>query len=155
MWCDVMSDSWQPELSSWTDKFPDLVWWLDLNDRKIPRGSIEVATRPLLDNTTGLVWDMRIDHRGIPVGPLGRDHDGFKGTFKEKRTELKYENWQYELIVWCLLKMIDEQWRSDQCYHVIKHFWKNLSGQPPLTVATVTSWWRTHLGRKREGILWP
>lgn len=153
-----MSESWKPDFPNWKDRFPDLVWWMDLNEgRKVSRGSIDVDMRPLLDNSSGEIWLMRVDHRGIPMGPVNQDPDGeeFKGRYREKQTELKYEVWQYSLIVWCLQKMLFEQWKIQECYDVIRHFWRNLPGQPPLSSKSVGVWWAMHIKEKKKGILWP
>jgi hypothetical protein len=148
-----MFDDWKPDFPSWKDRFPDLVWWLDLNDRKVPRGEFGAETRPILDNTSGEVWDMRIDHRGFPMASSVRDAN--TESFRHRRSELKYEVWQYALIIWCLQKILFESWSKTECYQVIRHFWHNLSGQAPLTAQTVNYWVTVHKGHKKEGLLWP
>ena len=146
-----MSESWKPDFPNWKDRFPDLVWWLDLSERKVPRGWFEVDTRLVRDNTTGQVWEMYLDHRGLPSGRVRVGTESYK--FKE--SELKYEVWQYALIVWCLQKIVFEDWRPIECYHIIKHFWKNLTGQAPLIPQTVGIWMASHYLYKKQGILWP
>ena len=152
-----MSDDWKPNFPKWQDRFPDLVWWMELNEgKKVPRGSFQLPTQPRVDYSTGQMWQTRMDHRGSPlIGPVNSSDPEGPTLFREKQTELKYEKWQYELIVWCLQKILFENWDIRECYDVIRAFWRHLNGQAPLTVSTVTSWYRTHLYHKKEGILWP
>lgn len=150
-----MSDNWKPDFPNWKAKFPDLVWWLDYNTRKVPRGSLHKEMRPIVDNTTGLTWMMRVNPAGVPIGPVVRDHDDYVGSYKYAVSELKYDVWQYMLIVWCLQKMIFEDWKVGECYSIIKHFWQHLPGQAPLTSRSISMWVRIHRQKKKEGLLWP
>lgn len=151
-----MSESWKPDFPNWKDKFPDLVWWLDLNDDRVPRGTVEMETRMIRDSTTGEVWEMYIDHRGSGVSKAIRvDMDGYANSFKFKKAQMRLEVWQYALIVWCLQRIVFEGWRPIECFRIIKHFWRNLSGQPPLVVQSVALWVGTHKRYKKKGILWP
>lgn len=151
-----MSESWKPEFPSWKDRFPDLTWWLDLNEgKKFPRGTFEIDTKPVVDNTTGQVWEMYLDHRGLPTDRVRVNPGGVPTKFGQKHSELKYEVWQYALIVWCLQKVVFDDWRPLECFHIIKHFWRNLPGQAPLIPQTVGVWTASHYMYKKEGILWP
>lgn len=154
MWSSFMSDDWKPKFENWQNRFPDLVWWLDYNTRKVPRGTVKFKMREVLDNTTEQAWHMRVDGRGKPVAPIVTtswdDH-----SLGLAETELKYDVWQYSLIAWCLQKIAFEGWKIRECYDVIKHFWRHLPGQPPLTSNTVSIWWAYHCKFKKEGLLWP
>lgn len=157
MWSSFMSDDWKPDFPNWKARFPDLVWWLDLTgDLKAPRGSLHKSYRDLRDNTTGEVWKVRVNPAGIPlIGPVNANPEGLKVSWAEKRRELKYDVWQYSLIIWCLQKRSFEGWDMPSCFRVIRHFWHNLPGQAPLTSRSLNMWWAVHNQFKKDGILWP
>lgn len=155
-----MSDAWKPELSTWKARFPELTWWLDTESAKarlVGRDMLGWEHEPelVLDRSTQQLWvqDTHVTGRIAPRRTQLKNVSA--KSWAEAKKEVKYAAWQYELIAWCIQKMLDEGWRSRECYEIIRHFWRHLPGQAPLVSRTVWVWWMYHLKFKKRGQLWP
>jgi hypothetical protein len=98
---------------------------------------------PLHDNLTDQTYLARVGTDGS-LSSHARAHTGMSSLTAE----------QYQLIAWCMWRKRNG-WTSPEVTQVLRYFWHNEPGQPPLSDQSVNGWWRVHLAHKKEGMEWP